>query len=290
VPSRFLNDKGQIAFGYKLTNGLAGVAVATPVSSGAPLPVIAANGIVNGASFGGAPFSPGAIVSLFGSNFISQIVGSASAPLATSLQGVSVAFNGIPAPLFFVAPGQINAQVPYEITGSSATVQVINPAGTSNTETISMAPASPAIFTANSSGVGQGVIVFANSATIVGPIKSGTDWRPAKVGDTITIYASGLGAVNPPINDGWNSCDQSVCKPDFSNLTLRNTAIRPVIKIGTVTVPDNLVLFSGLAPEFAGLYQINVTIPSGVTPAGQVPVVIQMGNASSPDDVSIAMQ
>jgi uncharacterized protein (TIGR03437 family) len=167
---------------------------------------------------------------------------------------------------------------------------VTTPAGVSNIDTISLASASPAIFTADSSGGGQGVVVFANSATIVGPIKPGTDWRPAKVGDTITIYADGLGAVTPPINDGWNSCAQSVCKPDFSNLTLRNTTVRPALTIGNVKVPDNLVLFSGLAPAFAGLYQINVTIPNGVTVSNSVPVVIKMGNNSSPDTVHIAMQ
>ena len=291
VAGRFLNDNGQVAFSYKLSNGLSGIAVATPVASGTPPPILAANGIVNGASFDSeAPAAPGAIVSIFGSNFISQLAVPGGDPLPTSLQGVSVTFNGTKAPLFFVAPGQINAQVPFEVTGSSATVQVTTPAGTSNTETINLAPASPAIFTANQNGVGQAVVVFANTTTIVGPIKSGTDWRPAKTGDTITIYMNGLGTVTPPINDGWNSCDQSICAADFSNLTLRNTAVRPVVKIGGVTVPDNLILFSGLTPAFAGLYQINVTIPDGITASNQVPVVIQMGSTSSPANVSIAMQ
>jgi uncharacterized protein (TIGR03437 family) len=291
IPGRYLNDNGQVAFSYRLSNGLAGVAVATPVSSGAPLPKIAANGIVNGASFSAdAPAAPGAIVSVFGDNFISQLAVPPGDPLPTTLQGVSVTFNGAKAPLFFVAPGQINAQVPYGVSGSSATVQVTTPAGTSNTETINLAPASPAIFTANQNGSGQAVVVFANTTTIVGPVKSGTDWRPAKTGDTITIYMNGLGAVTPPVNGGWNSCDQSICAPDFSNLTLRNTTVRPVVKIGGVTAPDNLILFSGLTPAFAGLYQINVTIPDGITPSGQVPVVIQMGSTSSPANVSIAMQ
>ena len=291
VAGRFLNDNGQVAFSYRLSNGLAGVAVATPVASSTPPPVLAANGIVNGASFDSeAPAAPGAIVSIFGSNFISQLAVPGGDPLPTSLQSVSVTFNGTKAPLFFVAPGQINAQVPFEVTGSTATVQVTTPAGTSNTETINLAPASPAIFTANQNGVGQAVVVFANTTTIVGPIKSGTDWRPAKTGDTITIYINGLGAVTPSINDGWNSCDQSMCAPDFSNLTLRNTTVRPVVKMGSVTVPDNLILFSGLAPQFAGLYQINLTIPDGITVSNQVPVVVQMGSTSSPANVSIAMQ
>lgn len=292
TPGRYLNDKGQVAFAYRLTNGLTGVAVATPVSSGAPPPTLSAGGIVNAASFAGdnAPVAPGSIVSIFGSKFISALAVPPGDPLPTSLQGVSVTFNGVKAPLFFVAPAQINAQVPFEITGPTATVQVTNSAGVSNTQTVNISPESPAIFTVGQNGVGQGVVVFANSATIVGQVKSGSDQRPAKTGDTITIYTNGLGAVTPPINDGWNSCDKSICAPDFSNLTLRSTTVRPVVKMGTVTVPDSMILFSGFTPEFAGLYQINLTIPDGITPSNSVPVVIQMGNTSSPQNVFIAMQ
>jgi uncharacterized protein (TIGR03437 family) len=287
---RFLNDSGQVVFNYGLSNGVRGIAVATPVSSGAALPKIAANGIVNGASFASdAPAAPGAIVSIFGDNFIAQLAVPSGDPLPVSLQGVSVTFSGIPAPIFFVAPGQINVQVPFGVSGPAATVVVTTPAGTSNSETINIAPASPAVFTTSQNGSGQGVVVFGNTATIVGPIKTGTDWRPAKTGDTITIYANGLGAVNPPINDGWNSCDKSICAPDLSNLTLRYTNVRPVVKIGGVTVPDNLILFSGFAPQFAGLYQINLTIPDGITPSNQVPVSVQMGSITS-SAVSIAMQ
>jgi uncharacterized protein (TIGR03437 family) len=288
---RFLNDKGQVAFSYRLSNGLQGLAVATPVASNTPPPTLADNGILNGASFApGAPASPGSIVSIFGANFIDQLAVPPGDPLPTSLKGVSVTFNGFKAPLFFVAPGQINAQVPFEVTGSSATVQVSNPAGTSNTQVISMVPETPAIFTTAQNGVGQGIVVFANTATIVAPVKPGTNWRPAKVGDTITIYANGLGAVTPAVNDGWNSCDKSICAPDLSNLTLRRTTVRPKITIGGVTVPDNMIEYSGLTPQFAGLYQINVTIPSGVQASNSVPIVIQMGNTSSPQDVSIGMQ
>jgi uncharacterized protein (TIGR03437 family) len=289
---RLLNDSGQVVFSYRLSNGVSGIAVATPVSSSTPPPTLSAGGILNAASFAldSAPVAPGSIVSIFGSHFISELAVPPGDPLPTSLGGVSVTFNGTPAPLFFVAPAQINAQVPFEVTGSTATVQVTNPAGTSNTETVNITPQSPAIFTVNQNGVGQAVVVFANSATIVGPVKTGSDQRPAKTGDTITIYANGLGAVNPPINDGWNSCDKSICAPDFSNLTLRSTTVRPVVTIGGVPVPDTSILFSGFTPLFAGLYQINLTIPGGITPSNQLPVVIQMGKTSSPQNVNIAMQ
>jgi uncharacterized protein (TIGR03437 family) len=291
VSGRFLNNSGQIAFSYVLNNLVTGIALATPVSSGAPPPTLAVNGILNGASFSAeTPTSPGSIVSLFGSDFISQLAVAPGNPLPTSLEGVSVTFNGIPAPLFFVAPGQINAQVPFGVSGPDASVRVTNPAGSSEIRSINLAPQSPAIFTANQNGVGQAVIVFGNTATIVGPVRAGTDWRPARAGDTITIYANGLGAVTPPVNDGWNSCELSICTPNLSNLTLRITTVRPQIRIGTVAVPDNLILFSGLAPQFAGLYQINLTLPPGITPGDSVPVVIQMGNNVSPPNITIALQ
>ncbi|HEX5229851.1 MAG TPA: choice-of-anchor tandem repeat NxxGxxAF-containing protein [Bryobacteraceae bacterium] len=289
VPGKFLNDKGQIAFGYRLSNGLQGVAVATPVSTGAPLPQIGAGGVVNGASFaGGGPGAPGAIVSVFGRDFISQLAVPSTLPLPTSLKGVSVTFNGIKAPIYFIAPGQINVQAPYELTGSTATVQVTTPAGTSNTQSISLKPQSPAIFTADQSGIGQAIVVFAGTATIVGPIKSGTDWRPAKSGDTITIYANGLGAVTPSINDGWNSCTNSQCKADYSNLTLRKTVVQPVVTIGGVTATQ--ISYSGLTPLFPGLYQINVVIPGGIPTDNNIPIVIKMGDVTSAPNVHIAME
>jgi len=287
----FFNDSGQVAFSYTLANGLSGIAVATPVVSSTPPPALSANGIVNGASFSAdSAASPGAIVSLFGTNFTSQLAVPSNYPLPTSLNDVQVTFNGIAAPLYFVAPGQINVQVPFEVTGPSATVQVTNPAGQSESRTVAIGGQSPAIFTINQSGVGQGVVVFGNTATIVGPVTSGTDWRPAKAGDTITIYANGLGAVTPPIPNGFNSCDKSVCAPDLSNMTLRQTVVRPSVEIGGVKVPDNLILFSGLAPQFVGLYQINLTIPAGIRASDRAPIVIHQGSASSVPNVTIGLQ
>jgi uncharacterized protein (TIGR03437 family) len=286
-----LNDKGQIAFSYRLNDATTGIGIATPVDTGTPPPTLAANGIVNGASFStDNPASPGSIVSLFGANFITDLAVAPGDPLPTSLNGVNVKINGIDAPLFFVAPSQINAQVPFGVTGTSASVQVFNSAGQSEVRNISTKPQSPAIFTIDQTGVGQGVVVFGNTATLVGPVRPGTDWRPGKAGDVITIYANGLGAVNPPINDGWNSCDQSTCKPDLSNLTLRFTTVRPTVKIGNVTAPDSSIQFSGLAPQFAGLYQINLTIPSGITPGDNVPIILTMGGISSASNVHIALQ
>ena len=288
---KFLNDNGQVAFSFTLTNGLRGIAVATPVASSTPPPSITANGILNAASFSGdSGASPGSVVSIFGANFIDQLSVPSSYPLPTSVNGVSVTFNGIPSPLFFVAPGQINAQVPYEISGPTASVQVTTAAGQSETRTVNIVAQSPAIYTTAQTGSGQGVVVFGNTATVVGPVTPGKDWRPAHTGDTITLYVNGLGAVTPTIANGSNSCERSVCAADLSNLTLRQTSVRPTVEIGGVTVPDSGILFAGLAPQFVGLYQINVTIPSGIRASNQVPIVIHQGKNASPSNVWISMQ
>ena len=80
-------------------------------------------------------------------------------PLPTTLSGVSVTINGIPAPLFFVSPLQINAQVPFAATGTSAVVVVTNGGTASNAVTVPLGPTSPGVFSFDLNGLGAGIIV-----------------------------------------------------------------------------------------------------------------------------------
>lgn len=86
-----------------------------------------------------------------------------------------------------------------------------------------------------------------------------------------------------------NSCD-GVCAPDLSNLTLRRVITAPAVEIGGVRAPPENVLFAGLAPQFVGLYQINLTLPMDVPVGDAVPVVIRQGAGSSRADVMIAIE
>ena len=301
VITEFLNDEGQIAFKYRIFHpqrgDVEGIAVATP--AGLP-PVLSENSIINAASFtlpgeiGGAP-APGSMVSIYGSEFASKLTVAAGSPLPTTLDGVTVEFDGIAAPLFFISAGQINAQLPFEVAGATSSVRVFSINGVSEARTLAVATLSPAIYTLNQSGSGQGIVVFADTATIAGPLGVTADSQPARTGDALTIFANGLGAVDPPIASGQNSCDPvGVCAADFSNLVLRRAAARPSLVIGGVVVPDENVLFAGLAPQFVGLYQINFVLPDGIVIGDARPIVIRQGQGrgrvTSRADVTLAVR
>ena len=289
TPGRFLNDRGQIAFYYTLASGLTGVAVATPATPNLAAPLLPADSVVNAASLSATALAPGSIVSLFGERFASGLVVSSTAALPTSLSSVSVTFNGIAAPLYFVSPKQINAQVPMGITGTTVQVQVRASNGQSDIRTLTGGIYSPGIYTLTQSGSGQAIVTFADTSTLAAPRGTTPDSRPARAGDVLTIYANGLGPVTPAIESGVNSCG-GICAPDFSNFTLRRVTTMPVVEIGGVRVPDENILFAGLAPQFVGLYQINLRLPAGIAARAAASVVLHQGSAASPASVTMAVE
>jgi adhesin/invasin len=133
-----------------------------------------------------------------------------------------------------------------------------------------VATAQPGIFTANQQGSGQGVILKSDQITIAQPA------TPAAIGETIVIYCTGLGAVNPPVAAGI----PSPASP------LSQTVSPVTVVIGGQSAE---VKFAGLTPGFAGLYQINAVVPSGVTPGDAVPVFLQVAGQTSPS-VTMALR
>ncbi len=129
-------------------------------------------------------------------------------------------------------------------------------------ETFAVAPAQPAVFTVNEQGSGQAVAMVGNTANVADAT------HPVKPGDALVIYCAGLGAVSPPVANGAAA----------PAAPLSQTGI-PMVTIGHKPAH---VLFSGLAPGFAGLYQVNVTVPADVTPGDEVPVVIGIAGQTSP--------
>lgn len=208
-------------------------------------------GVVNAAT--NAPFSaqisPGEVISLYGSGMApAGTVATASAPFPNTLSGVGVTINGTPAPVYSVTPTQINAVVPYSLdpnTTSSATVQVTNNGTLSNQVTTYLGFTSPGIFTVPPGGLGSGAILHADYSLV-------SSASPAKVGETVQIYLTGLGAVSPAVNAGAAAPSTTLSK------TVYQTAVYIDSFQATVT-------YSGLAPGLGGLYQMNVTIPTGVT-------------------------
>lgn len=226
-------------------------------------PVINAGGVLNAASYAlSAPLAPGAMISIFGSNLANGLTRVNTLPLPDQASGTLVIIGGEPAPLLYAFSGQINAIVPFGLPVNTNT-QVIVRQGNAYTAplAITLAPANPGIFTVSGSGTGQGIIIRPDG-NIARP---GT---PAQDGDELVIYAAGLGQTNPQATAG----DASTSTP------LEYAAGTATLTIGG---QNARVDFAGLAPGFAGLYQINAAVPSGVH-GDSLPVVLSVAGQPSP--------
>jgi uncharacterized protein (TIGR03437 family) len=255
-------------------------------AAAAQTPSVTENGVLNSATFAtvgqtGHPVSPGSLVSIFGSELAASLQSADSVPLSTTLGDVSVRFNDIPAPLHFVSPAQVNAQLPWGLlqgaqTGT-ATVVVRRGAASSQPRTVQLAQQSPGIYTLSAMGVGPGVIINVDDGSLSQPAGTvpGYPTRPARTGSAIVIYASGLGPVDPPVADGAASLD-----------ALRTTVTPTAVLIGG---RDAQVLFSGLSPQFPGVYQLNVVVPAGVPPGYATPIQLTSGGLTTSDRVTLAV-
>jgi uncharacterized protein (TIGR03437 family) len=243
-------------------------------------PAITPTGVVSAATFiNSQPLSAGGLVSIFGTNLASQLALADTIPLATSLANVTVTFNGIAAPLEFVTSGQINAQIPYEIfpagTNGTANVIVSNNGVPSAPEPITINQFAPGVFTIPPGG-GYSIAIIATDpndharygalAAPVGAI-SGYPTTPARPGDALIVYATGLGPVTPSVQSGHDSLD-----------TLRYTVTKPTVLIGNLASD---LFFWGLTPQFPGVYQLNLSVPQA-TPGDKVPLQVQIGGITSP--------
>jgi uncharacterized protein (TIGR03437 family) len=228
-------------------------------------PAIENNGVVNGASFSSGGIVPGEIATVFGANLTTGTgINLASAlPLATTLLSVQVMVNGTAAPIFAVdnvnGQEQINFQVPYEVAGqATATLQVVNNGSPGNTLTVPVMPAQPGIFTYTIGTTNFGAILHAS-------YQLANTSAPATGGETVLIYCTGLGTVSPTPSDGASAAGSAT------------TTLTPTVTIGGATAA---IAYSGLAPGFVGLYQINVQVPMGLS-SGNQPVVITIGGVQS---------
>jgi len=158
--------------------------------------------------------------------------------------------------LVYVSPLQINAQVPWEATPGSATLTVTH-AGVTASQTVTIAAAGPAIFTLYGSQA---------AAALNQDYSVNSQNSPAAAGQAILLFGTGLGAVSPAVPTGAAaSTDQ------LSYVTAPVTAT-----MGGVPVK---VLFAGMAPGFAGLWQVNLEIPSGAS--GAVPAIVTVAGTAS---------
>jgi uncharacterized protein (TIGR03437 family) len=204
-------------------------------------------GVVNAGS--SAPFTagiaPGELLTLYGSNLAAGTQVATAASFLNTLGNVQVMINGIAAPLYYVTPTQLSAIVPYGITGTVAQVQVFNNGVASNTVTSLIATTAPGVLTQSQNGLGYGDVVHQDGSLVNAK-------NPAKIGETVSVFVTGLGAVNPSIPDGAAGPTNP----------LSNASATIAAYIGGVQAT---ITYAGLAPQLAGLYQINLTVPAGLT-------------------------
>jgi len=243
-------------------------------AASAPPPAFTASGVVHAASFLAGPIAPGQIVSLFGSNLgpaaaVGLALDAATGRISTTRGGVTVLFNDVAGPLFFVRQDQINVQVPYELAGqTSARVVVRYLEAASAPVSVPVAASAPGIF-AVSQGRGQAALLnqdfSVNSAA-----------NPAGRGGVVQIYLTGQGATSPAAVTG------RLPAAPFP---------APVLPVSvSIGGRPARTVFVGLAPGLAGLLQVNAVAPEETTPAGNVTLSVTVGTASSQPGVTLAVQ
>ena len=247
-----------------VSSALTGIVTVPAAAAGTP--TVTAQGVVHAASDqGGVPIAPGGLITIYGVNLADGVGQSKALPLPQQLNGTQVFLGNQPLPILYTSTGQLNVQVPYMVpvnTQYQLTVQHGNTL--SVPQSLVVAAGLPGIFTVNQQGTGQGAIMKSDGVTLAQP---GT---PAAIGETVVIYCTGLGAVSPAVREGL---------PAPSTPPLSTTVNTVTATIGGKAAQ---VAFSGLTPGYAGLYQVNAVVPSGITTGDTVPVVVSVAGQTSP--------
>jgi len=245
------------------------LAIAEP----ALLPAIASGGIVPGS------IQPGEWVSIYGINLASGTA-TWTGNFPISLGGTSVTIDGKAAFLSFVSPGQINLQVPNDTATGAVPVVVTTPSGGA-TSTVTLAQFGPSFFLLDSKHVAAIILRSDGSGTygggtydIVGPtgISLGYQTVAAKAGDVVELYGTGFGPTNPAVLAG-QAFSGAAPTTNLVTLLLNNLSVTPA--------------FAGLSG--AGLYQLNLTVPSGLG-TGDVSLQASVGGVETPAGVVISLQ
>ena len=217
-------------------------------------------GVVNAASYAPvtASLAPGELITLYGTGLSSgnaSMQGGQTFP--TKLNGVSVSINNLPCPIYYVTPTQISAIVPYEVASNKtglANIQVTNNGVVSNIVQMYLTDAEPGAFSVNQNGIGYAAALHASSGALI------TESNPAQAGEYISLFLTGLGPVTPGIADGGLGPTKPLSTVDLNgagNLAIffNDYDAQSIGNMGTIQ-------FAGLAPGLAGLYQVNVQVPS----------------------------
>jgi uncharacterized protein (TIGR03437 family) len=239
---------------------------------------------INAASYINRPLSAGTVATIFpgsSTNVLASGTGNFNTlpnplPLPQSLADTQVLVNGQASALFFVSPGQINLPLSYGLaSGGTTDVQVVRQSTGQiyGAAEVALAPASPGLFTSDASGTGQVAAINLQDGSI------NSVSHPVTRGQYISLFGTGVGPVPNAPADGLPG---SGALPSASN---------PQILIGSSFVDASAIEYSGLAPKFVGVWQINLLVPSSAPTGSSVPLnVIQNSvpstNPASPNQIA----
>jgi uncharacterized protein (TIGR03437 family) len=228
----------------------------------------AISSVVNAAN-GKQPVAPGGLISIYGSQMSPVNMATSQIPLPTALGDSCLSVNGTPVPLLFVSSQQINAQLPFNVSGN-ATLSIHTPGGISDNYLFTAQPAAPSVFQSGAAGpdTGLATIVRANNSQLV------TATNPIHPSDTLIIFLTGMGQTTPTVPSGMPS--------PASPLAVANIA--PVVTLGGTSLG---VSYAGLVPGEVGVYQINATVPTGVPQGLSIPLNINQGGANTTLNVRV---
>jgi uncharacterized protein (TIGR03437 family) len=243
--------------------------------SAASTPVVAAAGIVSGASFRPGAVAPGMVVSIFGSGLGPPGGGSLQLDggglVKTELQGSRVLFNGVPAPLIFSSANQVSVIAPYALANEAVARVVVECGGVRSAPVeLAVAESAPGLFTYDSSGAGQGALLNQDGSV-------NTPQNPAERGSIVVLFGTGEGQTDPAGQDG------------LINGVIPPQPRQPVAVL--IGGREAAVLYAGGAPGLvAGVIQVNARIPEDLAESGAVPVTLRVGTAGSQPGVTLAVR
>ena len=221
-------------------------------------------GVVNAASNApvGEPISPGEFIAIYGSG-LANSTAVATPPYPAALGGVTVSIGGLPAPLYLVSSGQINALVPYAVNTSGPVPVIVTNGTASNTVNVPIAPTAPGVFSKDQSGAGEGAITHNTTGAVV------SSANPAVAGEVLVAYLTGLGALQTSVKDGTapGGVDSAVIGPQVQ------------VQVDGVNSPQ--IYYVGINPVFPGLYQIDFQMPQIPDHGQDVSILIIAGTGAT---------
>jgi uncharacterized protein (TIGR03437 family) len=225
------------------------------------IPYIAPAGVQNAASStASSRVAPGSIISIYGQSLAPSLEVGPVNPLAQTIAGVTVTVNNMILPLLFVSPGQINAQVPWELADGNYTIDIQSLGQPDVTGTFTVARNAPGLFTQTVNSQSYAIAFHADGSLI-------TPSSPAKVGETVSLLGTGLGPFNGQLIDGFFPSDPPPTLADSVKITAGNQHPSPV--------------WVGAAPGYTGLAFTEFEVPSGASAGATLAITITINGVNS---------